>query len=216
MTKLSLYCAFLFAAVLTAQCSSGMEDLESTAVNPPTECERREKLDLNAVGAELEFEVQSSLDVLSRYEFSVDGNNGTEWEECTVSSLTDQVDYWIDLQNIYPIDRITLLSRYYRANGAEVFVGNFSAARKTENQQKCGGSYPEVPRGKSAPLTDFDCHGTHWVQYIRIRRVSTTELISLQICEIEVYHKSKHYLSVPLVKCLIPLLIKIIIMISED
>ena len=168
----------------------------STAAKPHSECERREKLDLNAVGAELEFEVQNTLDVLSGYELSIDGNNGTEWKECTAASLTDEVDYWIDLRNIYPIDRITLLSRYYKANGAEVYVGNFSAAGKTENQQKCGDSYPEVPIGERAPLVEFDCHGTPWVQYIRIR-VSAKKLISFQICEIEVYHKGKRYLPVP-------------------
>ena len=198
MTKLCLYCAVLLAAVLTAQCSSGMEeDLESTVANPPAECERNGKLDLNAVGAELEFEVQNTLDVLSRYEFSIDGNKSTEWKDCTVSSFADEIDYWIDLRNIYPIDRITLLSRYYRANGAEVFVGNFSASGKTENQQKCGDSYPVVRLFKTAPLTEFDCHGTHWVQYIRIRRVSKV-LRSLQICEVEVYDQSKHYLIYPL------------------
>ena len=107
MSKLSLYCAFLFAAVLTAQCSSGMEDLESTAVNPPTECERHEKLDLKAAGAELEFEVQNTLDVRSSYGLSIDGYNGTEWKDCTVSSYAGKIDFWIDLRNIYPIDRIT-------------------------------------------------------------------------------------------------------------
>ena len=182
MTKLSLYCAFLFAAALTVQCGSSME---LTSVNPSAECGRREKLDLNAVGAELEFEVKSTLDVLSRYELSIDGNKGMGWHECTASSPSNEVDYWIDLQNIYPIDRIRLLSRS-GFNGAEVFVGNFSAAEKTApSQQKCGDSYGVLPS-----LTEFDCNATYWVQYVRIRRVSTV-VMALQICEVEIYYNGK-------------------------
>ena len=191
MTKLSLYCVFLFAAALTVQCSSSMEDLELISVNPSAECGRREKLDLNAVGAELEFEVKNTLDVLSRYELSIDGNKGMGWHECTASSPSNEVDYWIDLQNIYPIDRIRLLSRSRFGNGAEVFVGNFSAAEKTASQQKCGDSYG-VPS-----LTEFDCNATYWVQYIRIRRVLKMPK-SLQICEVEIYYNgidfSAHFL----------------------
>ncbi|XP_065843686.1 uncharacterized protein [Oscarella lobularis] len=189
MTKLSRYCAFVFAAVLTAQCKSGMEVLEWTAVNRPSECERHEKLDLNAVGAELEFEVQNTLNVLSKYEFSIDGNKGTQWGECTVSSLADKVDYWIDLRNIYPIDRITLLSRHHYGNGAEVYVGNFSTAEKTENEKKCGDSL-----GFGSSPTEFDCDETYWVRYIRIRRVMKSKsILALHICEVEVYHDGYKY-----------------------
>ena len=196
MTKLGLYCAFLFAAVLTAQCSLNIKDLESTAGNPPgssAECGQREKLDLNAVGAQLEFEVKNPLDVLSRYELSIDGNNDTEWGKCAVSSFAEEIDYWIDLRNIYPIDRITLLSRAHWGNGAEVFVGNFTAAKKTDNQQKCGDSYPKGSYSSPPPLTEFDCNATYWVRYVRIRRVSTV-MMTLQICEVEIYYNCKDIL----------------------
>ena len=178
----------LFAVTLTVKCSLGKEDFESTAANPPASgavCGQRKKLDLNAVGAELQFEAKDALDVESSFEYATDGNNDTDWGKCTVSSLAEKIDYWIDLRNIYPIDRITLLSRFW-GKGAMVFIGNFSAARTAENQQRCGGSYPE-----KSSLTEFVCDGTYWVQYVRIRLVSVA-LTSLQICEIEVYHNGKH------------------------
>ena len=157
-------------------------------MNPPAECEQNVKLDLNAVGAELEFEVQNTLDGVSRYEFS------TQWGECTVSSLADKVDYWIDLRNIYPIDRITLLSRHHYGNGAEVYVGNFSTAEKTENEKKCGDSL-----GFGSSPTEFDCDETYWVRYIRIRRVMKSKsILALHICEVEVYHDGELYLSASL------------------
>ena len=189
MMKIAPSCLLLFAVTLTVKCNLRKEDFKSTAANPPASgavCGQREKLDLNAVGVELKFEVQNALDVESSFEYATDGNKATDWGKCTVSSLANKIDYWIDLRNVYPIDRITLLSRGSYSKGAMVFVGNFSAARTAENQQRCGGSYPE-----RASLTEFDCDGTYWVQYVRIRLVSAA-LTSLQICEIEVYHNGKH------------------------
>ena len=165
MRKIAPSYLLLFAVTLTVKCSLGKEDFESTAANPPASgavCGQRKKLDLNAVGAELQFEVKNALDVESSFEHATDGSNDKDWGKCTVSSLAERIGYWIDLRNVYPIDRITLLSRFW-GKGARVFIGN----------------------------TEFVCDGTYWVQYVRIRLVSEA-LTSLQICEIEVYHNGKH------------------------
>ena len=174
--------AFLFAVVLPLQYNS------AAPKNPPPDSDGSEKLDLNAIGADMEFGLQNALHLQSSYDFAIDGNLETDWNKCAVSNLAEQTDFWIDLHGVYPVDRIALLSRLDYASAAEVFVGNLSAAGKSQNEFQCGGKHPNRA---SKSFTEFRCPATLWIQYIQIRKSSTSsfwDVRSLQICEVAVYH----------------------------
>ena len=147
------------------------------------------KLDLNVVGAVMEFGMQSPLHAESYYGFAIDGDLDTDWSKCTVSNYAGQSDFMIDLRGIYPVDRVAVLSRRRYAAGAEVFVGNLSSVEKDPFQ--CGSRHPELA---STSFTEFRCSTTFWIQYIRIRKANSGiywKSRSLQICEVDVYHNSK-------------------------
>ena len=171
--------AFLFAVVLPLQCSS------AAPTNIPSDSE---KLDLNAIGAVVEFGLKNALHVQSSYGLAIDGNLGVGWTECAASNFADKTEFWIDLRGIYPVDRVSVLSRHHYAAGAEVFVGNFSAAEKRPTQFQCGGKFPSKA---SKSFTEFRCSTTLWIRYIQIRKFANREKPSrlpMQICEIEVNH----------------------------
>ena len=76
------------------------------------------------------------------------------------------------------------------AAGAEVFVGNFSAAEKRQNPFQCGGQYP---RTASTSVTEFRCSTTLWIRYIQIKKFADKRkpwLLPMQICEVEGNHTS--------------------------
>ena len=179
------YSAVLIAVVLPLQFSSAAPTI------PPAEGkDGGEKLDLNAIGAVMEFGLQSPLDARSSYDLAIDGNLETDWDKCAVSSFAEQTDFLINLGGFYPVDRIAMLSRGEYAGAAEVFVGNLSDAGRSPKQFQCGGKYPDMA---STSFTEFQCSTTFWIQYIRIRRSNTGRYWrrwSLQICEVAVYHHS--------------------------
>ena len=175
--------AFLIAVVFPLQFSSA-----APTIPPAAGSDGSEKLDLNAIGAVIEFGLQNALHRQSSYDFAIDGNLETDWNKCSVSNFAEQTDFLINLRGVYPVDRIAVLSRLEFAGAAEVFVGNLSAAGRSQNQFQCGGKHPDWA---STSFTEFRCSTTFWVQYIRIRKSSTEtrwDLQSLQICEVAIYH----------------------------
>ena len=180
----AMHCsAFLIAVVLPLQFSSA-----APTIPPAAGSDGSEKLNLNAVGAVMEFGLQNALHLQSSYDFAIDGNLKTDWDKCVVSNFAEQTDFLISLRGVYPVDRIAVLSRSGYAGAAEVFVGNSSAAGKSQNQFQCGGKHPDWA---STSFTEFRCSTTFWIQYIRIRKSNTEGLWggrSLQICEVAVYH----------------------------
>ena len=175
--------AFLIAVVLPLQFSSA-----APTIPPAAGSDGSEKLNLNAVGAVMEFGLQNPLYAGSSYDLAIDGNLESDWDKCALSNFAEQTDFLINLRGVYPVDRIAVLSRNGYAGAAEVFVGNLSAAGKSQNQFQCGGKYPY---SASTSFTEFRCSTTFWIQYIRIRKSNTErhwEGRSLQICEVAIYH----------------------------
>ena len=154
------YSAVIIIVVLSLQFSS------AAPTNPGSDVDS-EKLNLNAVGAVMEFDIQNPLYAGSSYDRAIDGNVGTNGADCAVSNFAEETDFLINLRGVYPVDRIAVLSRGRHAGTAEIFVGNVSAAGRSQNQIQCGGKYPDRA---ATSFTDFRCSTTFWIQYIRIRK----------------------------------------------
>eukprot|EP00118_Oscarella_pearsei_P009268 m.52499 g.52499 ORF g.52499 m.52499 type:complete len:571 (+) comp34212_c0_seq2:287-1999(+) len=148
-----------------------------------------QRLDLNDIGATMEFRSNSSFPLLhgGNSSLAMDGNTRQLWTECAVSVYSKPVWFLIDLGGVHEVDQIKVLFRYVYGFMANVYVGLTPELTDGRGRHKCGGSYPH--RSWTGTMYSFPCSTSHLARYVGIVRNFGQNAVALQVCEVSIYNK---------------------------